>query len=463
VPEPSTFSEGQPVAPGNTPADPEPARHADPFLAEQRQKDVLLRLVRLMFLVTFVTVTLLTVLGVDRVGNKILVGGIAVAAEWRGILLIAIGLAAVFVLIDILTPVRKVSTLFTIFFGLIAAMLATAAVSYVVNLVGIMHEISNSNVLAIAKLLVGIGIAYLCVMTILQTQDDFRLVIPYVEFSKQLRGPRPLLLDTSALIDGRIVDLLATGLVQSPVLIPQFVIAELQRLSDSHDKLKRARGRRGMEVIQKLQRNPALDVAIDDELGHGPSHRGLGVDQLLAERASQIPASIVTTDFGLARMATIRGVQAINLTDVAAAVKPMLAAGDHVSLKLVKPGEQPGQGVGYLEDGTMVVAEDGGAKVGQVVSLVVASLLQTSAGRLIFARLSSDSNSDRSAPDPSLNPSPDPDAADPSPGDSAPIERNGETPRDSASSDDPALPKPALRSPPTIRGPRPSSGRNPRR
>jgi uncharacterized protein YacL len=374
----------------------EPIR--DPYEAEQARKSVILRLVRLMFFVTFVAVSLLTILADwSAPGNKTLVGGIALVSEWRGIALISVGLAVLFVLIDVLTPDRKVSTLFTVFFGLIAAMLATAAVSYVVNLLGAMHEVGNSNVLAITKLLVGIGIAYLCVMTILQTQDDFRLVIPYVEFSKQLRGPRPLLLDTSALIDGRVVSLLETGLVQSPVMIPQFVIAELQRLSDSHDKLKRARGRRGMDVIQKLQRNSSLDVSIDDGLGISPSLRGLGVDHLLVERASQIPASIVTTDFGLSRMASIRGVQAINMNDVATAVKPMLAAGDHVTLKLVKAGEQPGQGVGYLEDGTMVVAEDGGPKVGQVASLVVASMLQTSAGRLIFARLASSSAGDDDA------------------------------------------------------------------
>ena len=128
-------------------------------------------------------------------------------------------------------------------------------------------------------------LCYLGITTVLQTQDDFRLVIPYVEFAKQIRGPRPLLLDTSALIDARIADLADTGIIQSPVVIPHFVVAELQLLADSSDKLKRARGRRGLDVIARLQRAAALDVSIDETAVPGKA-----VDQMLVELARRMPA-----------------------------------------------------------------------------------------------------------------------------------------------------------------------------
>lgn len=372
-----------PVPPNLSPGGVPPSQvEPDSYEAARNRQKMLVRLVRLAFLVIFVTVTLLTMMGIDDRSAKTTVGGIALAIEWKAILFLSVGLAAIFVFIDLVTPERKVAALFSIFFGLLAAMLATAAMSYVVNLLATIHDINSPNILAISKLLAGLGIAYLCVTTVLQTQDDFRLVIPYVEFAKQLRGPRPMILDTSALIDGRIVELCATSLLQSPIVIPQFVIAELQTLSDSHDKLKRARGRRGLDVVQRLQRAGNLDVSIDQRLSSGA-----GVDAQLIELAKDLPGILVTTDFGLTRVASIASVRVANLNDVSTAMRPALAAGDPVTLRLIKPGEQAGQGVGYLEDGTMVVAEDGGAFVGQVATLVVTSTLQTSAGRLIFARV----------------------------------------------------------------------------
>jgi len=223
------------------------------------------------------------------------------------------------------------------------------------------------------------------VSIVLQTQDQFRLVIPYVEFARQVRGPRPLILDTSAVIDGRILEISRTGLIQAPIVIPRFVIDELQRLADSGDGLKRSRGRRGLALVSRLQREPLLEVSVDES-----EVAGAGVDQMILDLATRTPGTIVSTDPGLTRVAGIKGVTSVNLNELASAMRPTVAPGDRIDVSLVRPGEQAGQGVGFLDDGTMVVAEDGGERVGQSVTLRVTSSLQTSAGRMIFARLAED-------------------------------------------------------------------------
>jgi uncharacterized protein YacL len=203
-----------------------------------------------------------------------------------------------------------------------------------------------------------------------------------VEFAKQIRGPRPLVLDSSALIDARIAEVVETGLIQAPILVPHFVLGELQMLADSGDKLKRAKGRRGLEVVTRLQRSAKADVSIDETIVPGT-----GADQMLIELARQLPAMIVTGDVALTRIAGFQGVPVLNLNEVANALKPSFVPGESVTLDLVKPGEQDGQAVGYLEDGTMVVAEDGAGSIGRRVTMTVRSSLQTAAGRMIFARI----------------------------------------------------------------------------
>lgn len=362
---------------------PNPSLH--PQEAADRERALLLRIVRLTFIVLFVTVAILTVLELEP-GSKAStdVGGVALKIGWDVIVGVAAGLVAGVVIIDILTTRKKISTLFSIFLGLLVALLGTYALGRVIDLLVDIYDIPTTSnyIVATTKVLLGISLAYLCITTVLQTQDDFRLVIPYVEFAKQLRGPRPLLLDTSALIDARIADLCTTGIIQCPIVIPHFVVAELQLLGDSQDKLRRARGRRGLDIITRLQRTASLDVTIDQT-----AIPGKAVDQMLVELARRMEAIIVTADHGLNRVAGIQGVGVLNLNDVANALKPALIPGEQLSIRLIKPGEQPTQGVGYLEDGTMVVAEDGRPHVGQHVTLTVTSALQTSAGRLIFGRI----------------------------------------------------------------------------
>ncbi len=358
----------------------DPARQPSPYEAEQRRRALFLRAIRVGFLVLFLAVTFLSIFVVTE---KSVASEIQRAIAWQGTLIVAALMAAAVLAVDYFTPRKRVSTLFAVFVGLLAALLATVALGFIIDVIVKSYDIKAADTLvATIKVLLGISLSYLGVTTVLQTQDDFRLVIPYVEFSKQMRGVRPLVLDTSALIDGRIADIAPTNFLLAPIVIPQFVIDELQTLSDSADSIRRTKGRRGLDIVSRLQRQPRLDVSIDESRPTGKA-----VDQMLVEYARSHSAIIVTTDTGLARVATIQNITLLNINDLANALKPALVPGERLTVKLIKQGGQAGQAVGYLPDGTMIVAENGFHAIGQTVDMTVTSALQTSAGRLIFARL----------------------------------------------------------------------------
>jgi uncharacterized protein YacL len=346
--------------------------------AAERQRTLLVRIVRMAFFILIITIAILHAPQATASDSANI--------SWWVPVLIAVALVAVALAVDLATPNKKISAISGVFFGIFAGMLATIALTSIIDLLlqnwvepKFLKDIGPF--LQTVRLLLGITLCYLGITTVIQTQDDFRLVIPYVEFAKQIRGPKPLLLDTSVLIDARIVDLGATGLLQAPLVIPHFVVAELQLLADSADRMKRAKGRRGLDVIGRLQRAPALDVTIDES-----PVAGKNVDQMLVELGRRMPATIVTTDVALARIAQIQGVTVLNLNDVANALKPALIPGETLTVRPIKVGEQPGQGVGYLDDGTMIVIEQAADRIGQDVFVEVTSSMQTSAGRLIFAR-----------------------------------------------------------------------------
>lgn len=361
--------------------EPQAVRVLNPAEVAKRQRDLILRVVRASFVILVLTVTLLNII---KYGESVTPGlTFDLAAQWWIPLTAACTLAALFLGVDLLTPNKKLHTFGGIILGLIAGLIVTLALGFVVDLVATSWEFAqNAAIMNTIKVLLGISLCYLGISIVLQTQDDFRLVIPYVEFAKQMRGQRPLLLDSSALIDARIADLGETGIIQAPVVIPFFVVNELQMLADSSDKLRRAKGRRGLDVISRLQRNAKLDVTIDESPVPGKA-----VDQMLVELAREMSGMIVTSDLALARIAGFRGIPVLNMNELANALKPALVPGETLTIRLIKAGEQPGQAVGYLEDGTMVVAEDGARAIDQVVMLTVRSTLQTSAGRMIFARL----------------------------------------------------------------------------
>ncbi len=228
---------------------------------------------------------------------------------------------------------------------------------------------------------------YVTISTLLQTKDEFRFIIPYVEFSKQVKGGRPLVLDTSVIIDGRIADVCDTRLIDTKLIVPRFVLQELQAIADSSDKLKRNRGRRGLDMLKRLQTNPKIELQMHD--GNVPELRTgerIRVDERLVILAKALSARVVTNDFNLNKIAQLQGVDVINLNELANAMKTVALPGEMMPVRIVKAGDQIGQGVGYLDDGTMVVVEQGRPLIGQEVAIVVTSVLQTPAGRMIFGR-----------------------------------------------------------------------------
>ena len=300
----------------------------------------------------------------------------------------AIGFACVVIAIDVFLPRKSLAALSGAFLGLVVGMVLAYGLGLIIDLaIEVYFEGLGKEgpVVSGVKLMVGIVCCYLAISFVLQTKDDIRFVIPYVEFTRQSRGSRPLILDTSVIIDGRIADICDTRIIDSPLLIPRFVLQELQAIADSSDKLKRTRGRRGLDMLTKLQTNDKVEIKISD--ARLPSIEEAGdVDQKLVALAKKIDGRVVTNDFNLNKIAQLRGVEVININDLANAMKPVVMPGENVTVKIIKPGEELGQGVGYLDDGTMVVAENSREKVNQEVALVVTSVLQTSAGRMIFGR-----------------------------------------------------------------------------
>jgi uncharacterized protein YacL len=233
-------------------------------------------------------------------------------------------------------------------------------------------------------MLIGAVICYSLVSFLLQTRGNFRFIIPYVEFVKEVKGRKPYVLDTSVIIDGRVADVVEAKLFDSQLVIPRFVIAELQGIADSSDKLRRSRGRRGLDILNRLRANTDVEIDIfDREL---PEYQGHPVDLKLVLLAKHLEGKVVTNDFNLNKVARLHGVEVINLNQIANALKPVYLPGEKLDVLIVKAGEEPGQGVGYLDDGTMIVVEAGRDHVHDNVIITVTSVLQTSAGRMIFGR-----------------------------------------------------------------------------
>lgn len=189
------------------------------------------------------------------------------------------------------------------------------------------------------------------------------------------------ILDTSAIIDGRILEVARSGFFAGHVICPRFVLAELQSIADAADPLRRARGRRGLEVLESLESDPRvfLEVTDDEMLEH------VDVDAKLIGLAQRLGGALVTTDFNLHRVAELQGVAVLNVNSLAASLRPVFLPGEHVTVRIIREGSQRGQGVGYLDDGTMVVVEAAGDLVGKEVDATVTSVLQTGAGRMLFS------------------------------------------------------------------------------
>ncbi len=231
---------------------------------------------------------------------------------------------------------------------------------------------------------IGTILCYICTSLLLQTKDEFRFLIPYVEFARDVKGLRPNVLDATAIIDGRIAELAESGVFESRFVVPAFVVDELRAAADAPERARRARGRRGLDILERLRDCEAIDIEVlaPGDLLDPDATEGSRVVAM----ARRLDGRIITNDVSLVKMAAVRNVPAVNINDVAISLRPLFIPGDALEVRLVKPGEEPGQGVGYLEDGTMVVVEGGRDQIGRSLTVNVTSTLQTTAGRLVFAR-----------------------------------------------------------------------------
>lgn len=319
------------------------------------------------------------------------------AALW-GVVFGLVGALTGLVITPYLTtrPIRKIKsvasqvstrTLFTAVLGLVVGLVIAALISFPLSL---MPAPFGHWLPFIGALL----FSYLGSMLFVMRENDIHSLFRSrvsgggsegSDLAEGLAAGRSVLLDTSVIIDGRIADIARTGFIDGKMLVPSFVLNELQHIADSSDGLRRQRGRRGLDILNRLQKDPAIPLRVTDIDVEGVRE----VDDKLVILGKQLHAPILTNDYNLNRVAELQGVQVLNINELANAVKAVYLPGEELEVEVIQEGKEIGQGVGYLDDGTMVVVEDGRNSIGQTISVTVTKVLQTAAGRMIFARISS--------------------------------------------------------------------------
>ena len=231
-----------------------------------------------------------------------------------------------------------------------------------------------------------LGFGYIgIILAVRSNKEDFSLIIPYVRFRPQSQPDHLILLDTSVIIDGRVADLIEAHFLEGLVVVPRFVLKEIQQIADSSDAIKRARGKRGLEMLNRIQRNTGAEVRIHE--GDFPDEKE--VDAKLVRLARNLNARLYTNDYNLSKVAELQKVSCVNLHEVAKCLKVILLPGEILRLKIVREGRDKGQGIGYMPDGTMVVVHNAQAHLGEQIEAEVQSLLQTGAGIIVFADMKS--------------------------------------------------------------------------
>jgi len=286
----------------------------------------------------------------------------------------AIGAAVSIIIVILEVGMRSVSVrgLSSSVFGLILGLIMAKLVGDAFYLLPIPQES-----ISISRTILTLIFCYLGMVIGLRGKDEFNIIIPYVRLRRQDQSEAITLLDTSAIIDGRIMDILKTGFLEGKIIVPKFVLKELQQIADSTDPIKRQRGRRGLEILNTIQKETGVNVSVHDD--DVPDVKE--VDAKLVKLAQLLDAKIMTVDFNLNHVASFQGVKVLNINELANALKPVVFPGELMTLKLLKEGKEYNQAVGYLDDGTMVVVEDARRLIGQEVKVAVTSVLQTPAGR----------------------------------------------------------------------------------
>jgi uncharacterized protein YacL len=265
-------------------------------------------------------------------------------------------------------------------FGLLLGMF----VAILIDRSGLFEDYTDEKTRWLIRLCLFLGFGYIGIILAMRSnKEDFSLIIPFVRFSPQNKPDNLLLLDTSVIIDGRIADLIEAHYLEGLIVVPRFVLRELQQIADSGDAIKRARGRRGLEMLNRIQRNTDIEVRIHE--GDFPEEKE--VDAKLVRLARNLNARLFTNDYNLAKVAQLQKVNYVNLHEVARCLKVILLPGETLHLKIVREGKDKGQGIGYLPDGTMVVVNNGQPHIGKQVEAQVQTLLQTGAGVIVFAEV----------------------------------------------------------------------------
>lgn len=318
-------------------------------------------------------------------------GGFAVSQVHSGLighwglgLIIGFGLGSLLIAFDEMLKGFSLRTFSAITFGLVLGSL----IAWLVDRSGLFEwareDGPQQDVRWLIRICLFLSFGYIGIILAMRSnKEDFSLIIPYVRFASQSKPENPLVLDTSAIIDGRVVDLIEAGFLEGLVVVPRFMLRELQSIADSSDPIRRARGRRGLEILNRLQRNPRIEVKVH-EVDYPEETE---VDAKLVRMAKTMRAKLLTTDFNLGKVAEIQAVPYINITELATKMKPAILPGEILSLRLVREGKERGQGVGYLADGTMVVVNNGQALIGQQTQVQVTSLVQTGAGVIVFGEV----------------------------------------------------------------------------
>lgn len=297
-----------------------------------------------------------------------------------------IALAALIIFLEITLDKVSLRGLSAAVFGLILALIVSRFIGAAIDVIHLPPATA-----ATIKLITVIVLSYFGMVFSMRGRDEFNLIIPYVKFDRQDQKDAILILDTSVIIDGRILDISQTKFVEGRFVIPRFVLKELQQVADSHDPLKRNRGRRGLDILNKLRKNQQISVKIHEEdFPETPS-----VDEKLIKLAKLLSAKILTNDFNLNKVAEFQGITILNINELANAVRAVILPGETLEVRLVKEGKEHNQAIGYLDDGTMIVVDNAKKFLGSLMQVHVTSVLQTAAGRMIFAKADSEKTDEK--------------------------------------------------------------------
>ncbi|OOM81689.1 putative PIN and TRAM-domain containing protein precursor [Clostridium puniceum] len=293
-------------------------------------------------------------------------------------------------LIDYIEKSMQKMSITEILYGTVGAVIALILMTFIAKPINDMHRIFGPILLVLLNVLAAVIGAKIMVK---KKEDITALLVnikkPAIKDKKPKDGGKettivgiPKILDTSVIIDGRIFDICETGFVEGPLVIPNFVLDELRHISDSSDSLKRNRGRRGLDILNKIQKELSIETQIVDD----DFPKIAEVDAKLLKLAQKMDGKVITNDYNLNKVAEFQGVPVLNINELSNAIKPVVLPGEEMTIDIVKDGKESSQGVAYLEDGTMIVVEGGRKYIGQTTAVIVTSVLQTAAGRMIFAK-----------------------------------------------------------------------------